>query len=349
MSLWKAPRSRGGAEGEDADAEYEEYEDEAESDEEFDDDEEYEYEYEDDGEEDGEDEYEYEEDELEAEDEEWEEEDDESFEWSDAWDEDGDGEVSAKEFGRSVSFGVLCMLPLLLGYECALASPTEGAEVTRSTAEAILSKPLGPFGDSIEALVRRSILVTLALYALVGSYRRGVPVVPRVVRVLTEGLVAATLLGPLMALTARAAEPFVGAMMIGESAGVPNLRRAAFVMGGAAYEELLFRVLAVALVFLILRRGCVWVGLGNRLAYFSGAVGATLASALAFAFFHTDVAAAWLGGGGEPYDAALFTWRAASGVLLTLIVFWRGVGVAAWAHALFNLALLIGVRPPQLF
>ncbi|QDV06892.1 hypothetical protein Poly30_24090 [Planctomycetes bacterium Poly30] len=298
--------------------------------------------------------YDHEYDEEEDWEEEWEEEDEweddeESLDWSEAWDEDGDGEVSAAEFSRTVSFGILAMMPLFLGYEWALSSGAAGPSPTRSIAEAILSTPLRPLGASNASIARMIMLGLIALYGLVGSFRSGTPLVPRLVRVLGEAALAALLLGPVLALTARAAEPFVGAMMIGEAAGVPELRRAAFVMGGAAYEEILFRVLAVALVFLLVKRGSEWMGFGRRLSSLTGALGATAVSAMLFAFFHTEMATRWMGGSGEPFDAALFTWRAASGVLLTAIVFWRGVGVAAWAHAFFNLVLLLGVRPPALF
>ena len=293
---------------------------------------------------------EYDDEEEDWEDEDWEDEDwEDDVDWSDAWDEDGDGEISSLEFSRSVSFGVLAMLPLLLGYEWAFEKSVATEGGTRSIAEAILSAPLRPLGDEWASNVRRITLLALALWALIGSYRRAVPVFPRLVRTLAEGAVGAIVLGPVLAMTAKAAAPYVGTMITGEASGVPQLSRAAFVMGGAAYEELVFRVLAVALAFVIFRQGASWFGLGRRFSGLLAAFGATGVSALLFAIFHTEVATGWLGAGGEPYDPALFTWRAASGVLLTAIVFWRGVGVAAWAHAFFNLALLIGVRPPTLF
>ena len=289
----------------------------------------------------------------EEDDEEWEDEeedwDDEGVDWSDAWDEDGDGEISGLEFSRSVSFGVLSMVPLLFGYEWALDQGAGAAGGARSIAEAILSTPLKPLGEDMASTVRRVVLLAMALWALVGSYRRAVPVVPRLVRTLAEGALAAIVLGPVLAMTAEVAAPYVGTMVTGGASGVPQLERAAFVMGGAAYEELVFRVLTVALAFVVLRQGAAWFGLGRRFSSLVGAFGATAVSALLFAIFHTEIATAWLGPGGESYDPALFTWRAASGVILTAIVFWRGVGVAAWAHAFFNLALLIGVKPPILF
>lgn len=279
--------------------------------------------------------------------EDWEE-DDGTLDWSEAWDEDGDGEISAGEFSRTVSFGVLSMLPLFLGYEWALSTAGQDQLETRSMAEALLSLPIRSLAPSNAALVRTAGVGIIALYALVSSYRRGAAVLPKLVRVLVEGAVAGVLLGPILALTSRAAEPYVGAMMMGQSADVPELRRAAFVMGGAAFEELLFRVIVVAIAFLVVRRGAGWMGMGGRLSSLFAAVTATAVSAMLFAFSHTEIVARWMGGGGEPWDPALFTWRAASAVLLTAIVFWRGVGVAAWAHAFFNLSLLIGIHPPAL-
>ena len=70
-----------------------------------------------------------------------------------------------------------------------------------------------------------------------------------------------------------------------------------------------------------------------------------LGSATLFAAAHLAAYTAWLGPGGEPYDASVFTWRLLAGILLGLVFRWRGPGVAAWTHGLFNLALLLGAGP----
>ena len=70
-----------------------------------------------------------------------------------------------------------------------------------------------------------------------------------------------------------------------------------------------------------------------------------LGSSVAFAAFHLEVAVAWLGVGGEEFHPAVFTYRVLAGVLLGLLFRWRGPGTAAWAHGLFNLALLLGASP----
>ena len=65
-------------------------------------------------------------------------------------------------------------------------------------------------------------------------------------------------------------------------------------------------------------------------------------TSLAFAAVHLEVLASHLGPGGEPYDPYVFLWRLLAGILLALLFRWRGPGVAAWCHACFNVALLLG-------
>jgi membrane protease YdiL (CAAX protease family) len=75
---------------------------------------------------------------------------------------------------------------------------------------------------------------------------------------------------------------------------------------------------------------------------------AVLLSALVFAAVHLALFTQVLGPGGEPYHPGIFLWRVLAGVLLAALFRWRGPGVAAWTHALFNLALAIGAGPAVL-
>ncbi|MFT5463465.1 MAG: membrane protease YdiL (CAAX protease family), partial [Planctomycetota bacterium] len=72
---------------------------------------------------------------------------------------------------------------------------------------------------------------------------------------------------------------------------------------------------------------------------------AILFSSVAFAAFHLEVFTRWLGVGGEVYDGPTFLWRLLAGVLFAGLYRWRGLGVVAWAHGLFNLAVLLGADP----
>lgn len=244
---------------------------------------------------------------------------------------------------KSLSLGFLAMLPLLASYE--LASERLGA---RNAAELVLSLPIAPLGDRSD-LVRRIALVACACVAAWRTFGSSLGLLPRVARIVLEGAVAAALLGPLLVLllSLLGAEP----PRIAPTPDVPSLALAGLVCGGAAYEELVFRVGVQSLVYLLVFRALGALGV-------PGAFGAserparTLAEALAiavagfvFAAAHLAAFTAPLGSGGEPFDPHVFTWRVVAGMLLSALFRWRGPGVAAWAHALFNLALLVGAGP----
>ena len=56
-----------------------------------------------------------------------------------------------------------------------------------------------------------------------------------------------------------------------------------------------------------------------------------VASAILFAAFHH------VGVGGEPYDPAIFAFRAVAGVVLGLLFAVRGFCVVVYAHAVYDL------------
>ncbi|MEM9382760.1 MAG: hypothetical protein AAGB93_22595, partial [Planctomycetota bacterium] len=280
-----------------------------------------------------------------------------------AWDEDADwagpgasggggrrrGILRGDDLGRGLCLGILAMMPLLVAYEISIGSGAIAG--ARSVAEAILTTPLQPLGEPTIANVRRSALVVAAALAFVayaharrGEERSGLG--PRLVRVWLEGVVGAVVLGPVLLAASRAAEPYVGAMVVGAQSGpAPTLARAGFVMGGAAYEEIVFRFGGVSVAWLASRSLLGWFGVGPRTRFW-GSIGLSmLGSALLFAAFHLGALTGWLGPGGESFDAAVFTWRTTAGILLAALFFWRGLGVAAWTHAAFNLSILIGAGP----
>ncbi|MEO1698395.1 MAG: CPBP family intramembrane glutamic endopeptidase [Planctomycetota bacterium] len=296
------------------------------------------------------------EDDLEDEDGEWGPDDDGAFEDDEASEDDWDTEVEAeyeddeldeyapREVAQTLSLGLVSMAPLVLAYEVTLA--LDGAGGARSVAEAILSLPLRPLSPDATPIVRRAGLVVVLVLALVVSARRTEALARRVGGVVLEGAVFALLLGPLLAFTAASVEPLVGPLVGGTGPGAAqahtDFARIATAAGGAAYEEVLFRVLLLSLAFVVARwlLGR-WVE-GERAATALAVLAGSTLSAVAFAALHVDRCVAWLGAGGEPFDPAAFAWRTAAGLAFAGIVLWRGVGVAAWAHALFNLARILG-------
>jgi hypothetical protein len=115
--------------------------------------------------------------------------------------------------------------------------------------------------------------------------------------------------------------------------------------GGAAWEELCFRVGLYSLLFVFVRRCAVVLGLPLRAAGWLGEGAAFVGSSLGFALMHFAPFSRRIGRGGYEFEPATFTWLFLAGMLLALLFRLRGPGVAAWSHGLFNLALWIGVEP----
>ncbi|MCA8981103.1 MAG: hypothetical protein H6831_13175 [Planctomycetes bacterium] len=269
--------------------------------------------------------------------------------WDVEWEESDptghDGFHTDHERRSGLAVGFLAMLPLCAAYEYA-----QHANVgTRNAAEMVLLRVLEPLDPGL-AYARPIVLVLCALVALVTCYRRRVALAPSLFRVTVEGVVLAVSLGPLLVVGTRLSgtEASVLRRLTSAGDGVPELAGMAQVFGGSAYEELLFRVLGYALCFLVartvFRAARAPVGVARWSAEALGAVG----SSLLFACFHLASWTGWLGIGGEAFDAAAFTWRFLAGLALAITFRWRGPGVAAWGHGLFNAWLLMGADPATL-
>ncbi len=246
--------------------------------------------------------------------------------------------------GRRLAHGLLASLPLFLLYEIGLAAGI--SEVGRNSAELLLGRALSGLGP-LEDLVRRLLLLALALLALAHLWRSGEPIVRDALRQMAEGLFAAIALGPLLVaamswfgLTLAELDPALGRPRV-----ELHLAGAARLVGGSVWEELLFRVGVFGVVYLLVARLAGFFGAPRAAAAVLGEVAALLGSSLVFAAIHLEAVAHPLGLGGEPFDAGAFLWRTMAGIALAGLFRWRGLGVAAWAHGLFNFALALGSGP----
>lgn len=254
--------------------------------------------------------------------------------------------VARAALDNSLSLGLLAMLPLLLAYELAL-----GAQdlAPRNTSELLLLRGarLLPFDERDLRILGLALASTGA--ALL-CFRRRSPLLPGLLRIVLEGILFAILLGPLLALAMRWLPGEVGRLEVSPlpPPTPPGPAEAAAAFGGAAYEELVFRVGLFSLGFLAAQQVLRFFGAGERTARSAARGIALAASSLAFAAFHLDLCTRWLGPGGEAFSAPVFAWRACAGLALCSIFLWRGPGVAAWTHGLFNFALLLGAGPEVL-
>ncbi len=99
-------------------------------------------------------------------------------------------------------------------------------------------------------------------------------------------------------------------------------------LGGGVYEELVFRLLLISALLWVFAEGAQFRG-PPALAT------AIILAALAFAWSHFQPI------GGQELEWKVFTFKLAAGVYLSAVFAGRGLGVAAGAHAAYNVLLVV--------
>lgn len=98
-------------------------------------------------------------------------------------------------------------------------------------------------------------------------------------------------------------------------------------VGAGLYEEVVFRLLLMGGLYRLLSMGSMPHG-------WAGALSLLVSSALFSAVHH-------LGSLGEPFTLSAFTFRFFAGVVLASIFAFRGLGVAVYTHALYDVIVLV--------
>lgn len=104
------------------------------------------------------------------------------------------------------------------------------------------------------------------------------------------------------------------------------LQKLALSLGAGLYEELFFRVILVSLLILLFNKI-----FGKKWAAITAAI--TL-SALLFSAVH------YMGSMGDLFTFNSFAYRFIFGLILNGLYIWRGFGVAAWTHALYDVLVI---------
>lgn len=109
--------------------------------------------------------------------------------------------------------------------------------------------------------------------------------------------------------------------------GLSIIEKIALSLGAGLYEELFFRVILVTVFVLIFTKifGKKWAGV----------TGAVVLAALLFSAVH------YIGSMGDAFEMRSFFFRFLFGVILNGIYVWRGFGVAAWTHAIYDIMVII--------
>ena len=183
---------------------------------------------------------------------------------------------------------------------------------------------LGPRGP----MVFMALVIGGALWLIVRD-RRGGPVrASTLAAMLGESVALALVFGLIVGTaTAQLVGPF---RMLAAGGGLEGdaLSRLTLSLGAGLYEELLFRVVLVALLAHAFR---LMFG-ASRVA---AGIAAAFAGALLFSAFH------YVGPLGEPLQLESFVFRALAGLAFSGLYLTRGFGITAWTHALYDVAVLL--------
>jgi membrane protease YdiL (CAAX protease family) len=107
-----------------------------------------------------------------------------------------------------------------------------------------------------------------------------------------------------------------------------QLRDLGLAVGAGVFEEIVFRGLLLAGFLAVLRHGLTT----DR---WTGAILALLGSAYLFSAYHH-----W-GAYGEPYHASVFAFRFSAGLILGAMFLTRGLGIAALAHGVYDVLVMV--------
>lgn len=220
---------------------------------------------------------------------------------------------------RRLSVSFVAVLPILALYEI-------GIIVSRSPVEnhagLLVRRMIGLLGvhayAALTGLVALTFFVALVLKVRGPARRFGLYGL-----MVVESAIYAVLIGPL------AIRIGVHFHILSAAGGEPGpVLRGLLYVGAGVWEELVFR--------LLLMGGVIWITVsllkGNRIVF---SLFALLLSSFVFSAFHH------VGAMAEPYAPGPFLFRFFAGMVLGSIFLFRGLGIAVYTHALYNVSLLL--------
>ena len=230
---------------------------------------------------------------------------------------------------RSHRYSLLFALPLLLLYELLEAISPVRAQggVIRNGADVLLTSLFTVLLGSRGPLVFMALVIGVSLWLIRRDRSAGLPRVGVFAAMFGESLVLALLFGLLVGTATMQLLGPLRSLAAGGGLDGSVLDRLTLSLGAGLYEELLFRVVIVAL----LANGFRLLGIRRVLA----GIGATVLGALLFSAFH------YIGPLGEPLQLESFVFRALAGLAFSALYLLRGFGITAWTHALYDVAVLM--------
>ncbi|MEX0779829.1 MAG: CPBP family glutamic-type intramembrane protease [Balneolales bacterium] len=224
---------------------------------------------------------------------------------------------------RSLTYSYLISMPLLLVYEVLIyITQPDPATAIRLSAD-IWLKSIFAFTGQNTFVITILVALVLGIYVFYRErYKRHSFHGNYFLGMILESLAYAVILASLISGFVTWLFAFVQS-----SGSVPTgLQQFTLSLGSGLYEELVFRVILVGALLWLFERLQIKAGARKT--------GAIIIGALIFSAVH------YMGALGDVFTLTSFTFRFLFGVALNLVLIYRGFGIAAWTHSLYNLMLL---------
>lgn len=226
---------------------------------------------------------------------------------------------------HSLLYSYLITLPLLLLYEALIyLSQPDTEHAVRISVDVWIKWLFGFLGKDILSIT----LIFAALIGLVILYRERHKLsslkLSYFFTMFIEASVYAFALGILIT---SAVSGLLQMMQANPIEGLSIGQQLALSLGAGLYEELFFRVILVSLLLYIFKNFFTkkYVAFGM----------AMVIAAAIFSSVH------YIGAYGDPFTLGSFLFRFLFGLALNAIYIWRGFGIAAWTHAIYDLIVIL--------
>lgn len=226
---------------------------------------------------------------------------------------------------HSLLYSYLISLPLLLLYEALIfISQPDTEQAVRISVDVWMKTLFGYFGRDILSIT----LIVAALLGVVILYRErnrlSTLKLSYFLTMLAEATVYAFVLGLVIASAISGLLQIVQPATFNELSVMQQL---ALSLGAGLYEELFFRVILVSALLFLFNK----ILIKKYMAYGL----AMVVAALMFSLVH------YIGEFGDPFTLGSFLFRFLFGLALNAIYIWRGFGIAAWTHAIYDLIIIL--------
>ena len=225
-------------------------------------------------------------------------------------------------FSRSAYYSVVAALPLLVVYEILVILTQSRYWGIRNAADMWIRTFLMAFDLRAQHLTFVMIGISFALIPLAKNRSSGVKLKANYFLLMfVEAFAYSLILGAVLQSILR---------LSGLSAGGPGngaLQNFALSLGAGLFEEIIFRVILLNLLFLFLKPL-----LKNKV---TTAVISVLAASFLFSLSH------YVGSMADSWELYSFMFRWIAGLLFTVLYFMRGFAITAYTHALYDIWVLV--------